>query len=53
MPEEQADWLGQPAQAEDLPALEDVGPTQPSLALDGGASDMVLQERDLLVLVVG
>lgn len=41
-PEEQADWFGQPAQAADLPALEEVGPTQPSLALDGGASAMVV-----------
>lgn len=40
VPEEQAAWLGQPAQAEDFPALAEVGPTQPSLALEG-ASDMV------------
>ena len=38
--------MGHPAHADDLPALEEVGPTQPSLALDGGASDMV---RKLMV----
>ena len=34
-PDEQADWLGQPAHAEAFPAPWEVGPTQPSLALEG------------------
>ena len=48
MPDEQADWLGQPAQAEALPASSDCGPTQPSLALDGGASE----EDDMMFVVL-
>ena len=40
-PVEQAPWLGQPAQAAALPASWEVGPTHPSLALDGAADDMV------------
>lgn len=40
-PEEQAPWFGQPAQAAALPASWEVGPTHPSLALDGAADDMV------------
>lgn len=40
-PEEQAPWFGQPAQAAALPASWEVGPTQPSLALDGASDDMV------------
>ena len=34
-PDEQADWLGHPAQADALPASWEVGPTQPSFAFDG------------------
>lgn len=45
VPEEQAAWFGQPAQAEDFPAEEEVGPTQPSLALGGGASAMIYNEK--------
>lgn len=42
VPVEQAAWFGQPAQAEDLPALAEVGPTQPWFALEGGTS-MILR----------
>ena len=37
-PEEHADWFGQPAQAEDLPASCEVGPTHPALASDGAST---------------
>jgi len=38
-PVEQADWLGQPAQAEAFPAFWEVGPTQPSFASEGASPE--------------
>ena len=53
-PEEQADWFGQPAQAEDLPASCEVGPTHPALASEGASmpseEDMIeiCEEEDIM-----
>ena len=52
-PEEQADWLGQPAQAEALPASSDCGPTHPSFALDGGGPAAGEAEEEDMVFYSG
>jgi hypothetical protein len=46
-PEEQDNWFGQPAQAEDLPASCEVGPTHPALASEGAS--MPPPEEDMII----